>query len=1137
MRNFKKFLALVLATLMVISAAATVSAYSDVADDNTYAAAINALTEYKIVNGTNTELDTFSPDDDVVRYQMALMMARALEPKVTDWQEGLAVFTDVNEWYGAIAYAYTKGIVTGIGGGQFAPKMGIKYQDALIMAVRALGYEFSVTCDPYWIDAYKIASEIGLTKNVKVTEPSKTLTRAETAQVIYNMLKATPADGGATIEEKNFGVAGENNVTTFVITATPKQAYADSSKSVEAGFVGIQPLVNGIPNGAIMYIPASVLGIKDADVENYFNYAVDLVNYVEKTGKFDKAILGPAPTVVYSTDISVPSGTKKFVVDGTSYYPTSEFAGEALKNEIVVYNGGASAGKTRILLIDADKDIINEKGQKVAIFAYQAPDGTRYYADKLNSVVISEAKALESFGVEVEGSYTQYSTLEAKDLGSNYQLTMFDDDNDGKFERAIYTPVSMSVFTEPKDGVCTVIGPAKGDKDVKVVGDTLTKGNVFVYTYNKQLKTINVIEKLAVKNGKITDIDLTNYKSDKSFLATVKIDGETYKIGNSAQDSKMGASLKATTTDKVAFSKIAEGNLNYSNNVTTIENVVGMFGDINAPIQFIAFNGYIIAADVLDLEDSFEYMTIISAEDYDVDGVYVDAYVSGVRGTYHVTEFEKTEGNYVTFANLSTFKLRTEIDNFTTNINGTLRKVVVNPEDGSCKVSLAFDKTTDKDANGKLTDYNAKFKLYAATDELYYFEDGISARYNTKATRLRTNANTKFYFVNETDKTVSVFTGSVADKYSINTENGIKVFADKIGFGTNSSKNNVAGSVFVFFNNRNKSDIKGFNLSSITNTIVYVANPGTYTVGSAATFGLTGKSGTYYKYGEVAIDMSTGKKMVVYTAKKSLTRGFYEVDGAGIIGNAIDNKTSAEVIGGAVINKNNIDFADQYVTINLKNAAGEEILPASAKVSTVITVKSDDLTIKKDASYISDGCTIWFLNADSTNYAVDDTADGVVVLVVGTNTAPDPVKPTDPSVIAVANATYKKATDSKTYLATSTVSAPVAGTVAGKVTLYNVAGEIGSNITEAAKVLDEKSDKHIFTVKSIYFTSDPNTDYVKQTEKIGFSVYGTYNKGVLDVTKLVNPMSLTEFTLKKGYYGLEVELTASTTATIWFEVK
>ena len=85
MRNLKKFLALVLAMLMIVSASAAVSAsdFSDVADDSIYAEAIADLVEKGITNGVAA--GQFGPDQPVQRFQMALFMARALEPDVDDW--------------------------------------------------------------------------------------------------------------------------------------------------------------------------------------------------------------------------------------------------------------------------------------------------------------------------------------------------------------------------------------------------------------------------------------------------------------------------------------------------------------------------------------------------------------------------------------------------------------------------------------------------------------------------------------------------------------------------------------------------------------------------------------------------------------------------------------------------------------------------------------------------------------------------------------------------------------------------------------------------------------------------------------------------------------------------------------------
>ena len=1021
MRNLKKFLALVLATLMVVSAAATVSAYAvfdDVEDDNQYAEAIGKLVEYDITNGIGDGL--FGVDNDVERYQMALFMARALNPNETDWQSGMAIFDDVEEWYGAIAYAYTKGIVTGIGNNLFAPHNGIRYQDALIMALRALGYTVDVSGDPYWLAAYTQAAELGLTDNVAVTKGDKVLSRAETAQVICNMLSAKPADGGATIEEKNFGVAGVNNVTTFVITATPNQAYADGAKANDKDYVGIQPLVNGIPNGNITYLPAEMLGITAAEADDYFNYSVDLVNYDEETGRFDNAVICGDPDVYYSTDVSV-SGAK-VTVGGKAYYPSAELTGAALKNEIVVYAGGADARESRILLKDADGDIINQNGVKQAIFAYTSPNGTKYYADRLNNKVISETVALATYGVIVEGSFTEYQTLTTGELGVNYQLTLFDDDANGFYDRAIYTPVYMSVYNNPDGNKVNITSDAfaANTEGVKF-SEKLAKGDVFVYTYNKQLKKVNVIEKLAVETGKIENLNLTNYKEQSNannWLATITISGKTYKIGNEAQEKYMGASLCETATAPAKFSEIAgNARIGYKNNSLSTENVIAL-AEIGSAVKYIAFNGYIIYAETYNIEASFDYMVVVDAVNYDANGVYVDAYVKGVRDTYLISQYTDAEGNTVAFADLSVFKLQNALNTFATACKKAVYKTIP-LADGSYKVSQAF---VDTDAS------RTSFKLYKAVVGTYAFNDGITdvdtSLTNGKEERIRTNANTKFYFVNTAaNGTISLFTGKLADKYSITVSaaNGTTIYADHIGYGENNSKYGVANIVVVYYNDVDT--IEGFNLSSITNAIVYVPAPGTYTIDSAANFGLTGKSGTYCKYGSVAINMADGSTMAVYTTKNArLEAGkFYSVDGSGIATVLSDADLTAK-IGTVELTKSNVDLADQYITVN-------GVCTVANKVTKMVTTPAGKLEIKNDKTHLSD-------TAKTVKFLKNDTADGIVVLVVCADVVTPPPT-TDPTqVTIVTNAKYNSATGVK---AANYAGSIVNGKASGKLTITSVA--------------------------------------------------------------------------------------------------
>ena len=1124
MRNLKKFLALVLATLMVISAAATVSAYSDVADDNTYAAAINALTEYGIVNGIGD--DKFGPDNDVVRYQMAIMMARALEPKTTDWQNGMAIFEDVTEWYGAIGYAYMNGIVTGMDATHFEPYTGIKCRDALIMAVRALGYKVDTTLTPYWIGAYQTAAKLGLTKDLQVTDPAKTLTRAETAQVIYNMLKATPADGGATIEEKNFGVPGETNVTKYVITSTPKQYYA--TKTVEAGYVGAQPLVNGVPNGDTLYIPVAALGIEADEVENYFNYSVDLVNLNAKTGRYDKAILGAAPAVIYSNDVTIPDGTSKFVLNGTSYYPTAEFAGEALKNEIVIFNGGSTAGNTRILLTDSDGDVINQNGGKVAIFAYQAPDGTKYYADKIDAVVISYAEALVKYGVDVSGTYTRYSTLKLADLknSKNYQLTMFDDNGDGKYDRAIYTPVFMSVYpgSVAKDKATGIVGPAKDAKNVTIEGADLAKGDVFVYTWNVQTNTISVIEKLEVQVGTITNIDLTDYKADKGYVARVTIDGVTYKLGNSAQDSKVGATLQYTTEKpdgQVNFEQIADAKLNYINNELKTSDVISTFSDVYVAVRYIAFNGYIISAELKSMDEGYEYMVVVSAEDFDNKGIYVDAYVNGKRGTYYINEYtDETTGNEIVFSKLSVFRLNYELQKFAGNVAGNVYKAVAASADADAyRVSKPL---SEKNTIG-----------LTKTTDVHTFKDGISNLVGRmdKTDRIRTDANTKFYFINGAgvDAKVTYYAGKPSNDWKIDGTQA-QIYVDKIGYGSKEENaiNGVASIVVVKYTVTNgKADgITGFNVNDPANAIVYVANVNTYTIDSAANFELAGKTGTYFKYASAALNMGNGSTVTIYAktssdAVKPEAGKFYEIDANGII----IKETTANIVTTVSLKSGDIDLNNQYITIKKMG------VETGNKATKLISTFSTAIDVKKDLSCF-DAKT-----ARKVAYLSTSNSDGSIVLVVYKESAS-----VDPTEKDVANA-FSRLNGGDPRVAYST------GAISGTITLYIDNGTIGDPIMSNAAVSNLVSKANTFTVVEYLYKAKINDTYKNMLldengEPIasGIAIKGSCDKGVVTVEKAIDSQSNIDRNFDKGYYGLTIAVPSSATGstvyvTFYFDVK
>jgi hypothetical protein len=153
----KKILSLILALIMMLSCASMIFAEDAVLSDeapvevdetaSAYYEAVQLLVANDIMHGKG---DTLGVYDDIQRYEMALFMGRILTGWTDDatWEDGIlnsSEFTDLagtaaEKFYGAISYVNQKGVIEGYGNGKFGPTDGITYQDALTMAVRALGY-------------------------------------------------------------------------------------------------------------------------------------------------------------------------------------------------------------------------------------------------------------------------------------------------------------------------------------------------------------------------------------------------------------------------------------------------------------------------------------------------------------------------------------------------------------------------------------------------------------------------------------------------------------------------------------------------------------------------------------------------------------------------------------------------------------------------------------------------------------------------------------------------------------------------------------------------------------------------------------------------------------------------------------
>ena len=171
----KKSLALVLALVMVLSSFSFVSAAPDFADvaGTKYESSVARLELLEILKGYPD--GTFKPEGSITRAEFAAVAVRAKGlAGVAEAAAGLpSGFSDVPAWHWAAGYVGTAGstgVVQGIGGGLFAPNAPVKYEEAVTMLVRALGYEPEAQSKGGYPFGYLVvAEEIGLLDGARST--------------------------------------------------------------------------------------------------------------------------------------------------------------------------------------------------------------------------------------------------------------------------------------------------------------------------------------------------------------------------------------------------------------------------------------------------------------------------------------------------------------------------------------------------------------------------------------------------------------------------------------------------------------------------------------------------------------------------------------------------------------------------------------------------------------------------------------------------------------------------------------------------------------------------------------------------------------------------------------------------------
>ena len=437
MSNFKKFLALALAAMMVVGMMVFAPAASAYEPTGEYKDSIALLNAFDVMLGDGV---SFGEKEEVTRWQMALLIARIVTGETGNamWEgEKSDYFTDVTAEHfpGAIDFCAELGIIKGVGDNKYDPEAPIIYQDALTMIVRLLGYETETTTYPwgYILESRNISYDPtpDNTQDVdndvylgaKINTGYKTnLLREEVAELLAVMIYV-PVLNAAGKPGANLITSGLKceDLGTYTLVAT-NTAAIDSRESKDLAKYG-EVIFTNANNGqdpADLTVKVANVTKGDLDLNNYLGFTAKLAR-VKKTivAKMDSVTVYDAGEfkldgakikigkTSYATTVYGASETSVFVAaeaDDLSLNGRVYLCGKAAR--FVPYNNVKALAAVDIKVTTEKKWPANT----TAKLYYEAKDGA--YSITAKEVLVSLWKPNNSGlkGLFLNGTVTNNST-------------------------------------------------------------------------------------------------------------------------------------------------------------------------------------------------------------------------------------------------------------------------------------------------------------------------------------------------------------------------------------------------------------------------------------------------------------------------------------------------------------------------------------------------------------------------------------------------------------------------------------------------------------------------------------------------------------------------------------------------------
>lgn len=764
MRNFKKFLTLVLAVMMVVSAfsfsTSAASQFTDVKADNEYLAKSVSLLNYMgIAKGvSDTEFGVAQP---VTRQQFALFIYRLMKggkdaPAASSNTTRFTDLTDPTYFY-AISWANAQGIVNGRSATTFDPTGEITLQEAYTMIIRALGYEENETLAyPFGYiekaEKENVALDEGLDSKITYTDK---LTRGDMAIILYNTFFAEVGVPDVANKEKQFSdgtwyIVQEETYKTlcekvfdvkeveYQAVATPHYAVDGQEVTDDLGYNAVlferRDDDVDVKAPALAYIKAEDLSIDAKALDDYF--LAHFTMYVTLDEDDDNAI----SSVLFADSNMVKKTVNdlKFATVTTnkadSYYGDTDaklLSGKATTGTDTIYFFNAPysySNPTYATSMDDDQKYLLRNEEDIQAIDFDLSDDEKgYYKATINDVITNDV--YDATGFFADQANQLVKTYRQIYYGGLYEADIYDVDGDGIFDYIDYKPYTFfQVNTDDDyyfydDGVedesATI--PVVYTNDAKLLGEKFADEDYVLGYFHQDANEIKVAAVIKPVTTKV--------KSVKTSTKTITFtDGKTAKVDGA---------WKLVT--------------NY-----TPENVVFDFDDYSD--KFVADNnnfGSLLEAAVIDDADIDFYVyndVVLFQEGADTKGLkFTNNLIVPVSGSELKEQFDSKVGDMVTYINayvdgkekwvpVVTKDIYPDIvENFDTAYAGQLCTYSIDADGLYTLDSLAFKTNEDGEYKGINKDLN---KLDDDKDDsIQYIETSLNDITLTKISGTRFTLN------------------------------------------------------------------------------------------------------------------------------------------------------------------------------------------------------------------------------------------------------------------------------------------------------------------------------------------------------------------------------------------------------------